>query len=249
MRRMIALTLAVLVPFAATVGAAEGNKQLARVNGTVEYQFHPRDPYKQLFGSLELPDDALAVTLADSQGLLRLADSSEVDIGAKARVRVGAFNALGSGKPNVVTVELGAVHFVVRHPAGARANYLFVTPTTQIAVRGTEGYLVTGPKGTDFYCAACAEGDVTMRVGDRTIPLVTGQQVFVNGTDPATAETNVVKEPCTNPAAIAVSKGKLGNGVPPSQQVDTTGSISADPHRPVSLTPPKPRPTPPGNGY
>jgi hypothetical protein len=248
-KHTLVLAVLALVPLAVSVDAAEGNKQLARVSGTVEYQFHPRDPYKQLFGSLDLPDDALAVTLADSQGLLRLADSSEVDIGAKARVRIGAFNALGSGKPNVVTLELGAIHFVVRHPAGARANYVFVTPTTQIAVRGTEGYLVTGPKGTDFYCAACAEGDVTMRVGDRTIPLVTGQQVFVNGTDPATAETNVVKEPCTNPAAIAISKGKLGNGVPPAQQVDTTGSIAADPHRPVNLKPPKPRPSSGPAGY
>jgi hypothetical protein len=222
--------LAVLFAASALGAAAAGaDKQLSRVRGTVEYQSAPQDALRPLFGSLDLPDDALAVTLADSQGLLRLADSSEVDIGAKARVRVGAFNAVASGKPNVVTVELGAIHFVVRHPAGARANYVFITPSTQIAVRGTEGYLVAGPKGTDFYCADCATGDVTLRIGTRTIPLITGQQVIVTGSDPATAATSVIQEPCTNPAAIAVSNGKLGRTVPASQWVDTTGSIDADP--------------------
>lgn len=39
-----------------------------------------RAPALRLFGSLDLPDDALAVTLADSRGLLRLADSFEVDV-------------------------------------------------------------------------------------------------------------------------------------------------------------------------
>ena len=232
--------VAILSLDAGRAGAAAGDKVLARVNGSVQYQGTPRDPFEPIVGSLSLPDDAVAVTLADSQALLTLADSSEVDIGAKARFRIGAFNAAAGGKPVVVTLELGAIHFVVRHPQGARSNYLFVTPTSQIGVRGTEGYLVTGPKGTDFYCASCSEGDVTMRVGDRTIPLVTGQQVIVTGTNAATADTSVIVQPCTNPAAIAVSNGKLGKGVPPAQQVDTTGSLGGDPLRPVHLNPAAP---------
>lgn len=230
-------------------GAAAGDKVLARVNGTVQYQGGPRDPFKPVVGRLALPDDAVAVTLTDSQALLTLADSSEVDIGSKARFRIGAFNSFGSGKPVVVTLELGAIHFVVRHPQGAWTNYLFVTPTSQIAVRGTEGYLVTGPKGTDFYCASCSDGDVTMRVGERTIPLVTGQQVIVTGTNAATADTSVIAQPCTNPAAIAVSNGKLGKGIPPAQQVDTTGSLGGDPLRPVNLTPAAPKPAATQGGY
>jgi hypothetical protein len=210
--------------------ADNADKQLARVRGTVEYQVR-RDPFRPLLGELTLPDDAVAVTLADSQGLLRLADSSEIDIGAKARFRVGAFSA--AGKPNVITLELGAMHFIVRHPAGARANYVFVTPTSQIAVRGTEGYIVTGPKGTDFYCADCSTGDVTMRIGSRSIPLTTGQQVILVGNDPATAATTVIKQPCINPAAIALSSGKLGRGVSLAQQVDTTDSLSGDPLKPA----------------
>jgi len=230
----IALVLGVL---AARVGAADGDKELARVRGTVEYQL-AAEPFREVAGEVVVPDDALAVTLADSRALLRLADSSEVDIGARARLRVGAFNALESGKPTVLALELGAIHFVIRHPTGARANYVFVTPTSQVAVRGTEGYLVAGPNGTHFYCADCAEGDVTMRVGKRSYALTTGQQVIVVGSDPATAGTTVIKKPCINPAAIAVSDGKLGRTVPPAQWVDTTDSTTADPLVPPASPPP-----------
>lgn len=208
------------------------------MRGTVEYQLAD-EPFRPIAGSLVVPDDALAVTLADSRALLRLPDSSTVDIGARARVRVGAFNALASEKPTTLTVELGAIHFTIRHPAGAHANYVFVTPTAQVAVRGTEGYLVAGPRGTDFYCADCTAGDVTVQVGPTAYTLTTGQQIIVVGSDAATANVTVVKAPCVNPAAIAISAGKLGRNVPPERQVDTTDSLSADP-----LLAPAPSPRP-----
>lgn len=224
-----ACTLAAAGPAA----AAPGEKQLARVRGVVQYQAAPNAPYQRIVGSLELPDDAIAVTLADSQGLVRLPDSTEIDIGARARVQLGAFNAAPTAGPNmVVTLDVGAVHFRVRHPQGERTVYHFTTATTQIAVRGTEGYIVTGPKGTDFYCAACEPGDVTMQVGTQTIPLVTGQQVIVDLTKPARARARVFTAPCSNPAAIAISDGKLGRTIPRSQWVDTTGALGADPRKP-----------------
>lgn len=224
------VALAALAITAPGAGAAAGEKQLARVKGTVQYQTAPAAPYKRLFGTLDLPDDAIAVTLADSQGLLRLPDSSEIDIGAKARVRVGAFNAVTSDEPNVtIALQTGAIHFVVRHPGGARADYHFVTATTQIAVRGTEGYIVAGPKGTDFYCAKCELGDVKMTVGGRSYRLTTGQQVI---TDTASGKIDVFKAPCSNPAAIAISHGKLGRTIPRSKWADTTGALTANPLQP-----------------
>jgi hypothetical protein len=237
-RTRLAVLCALLVGLpAGQAGADGGDNELARVRGTVEYQLSS-EPFRAIAGSLLVPADALAVTLADSQALLRLPDSSAVDIGARARFRVGAFNALETGKPTVLALELGAIHFVIRHPTGAHANYVFVTPTSQVAVRGTEGYLVAGPHGTDFYCADCAAGDVTMRVGKRSYALTTGQQVIVVGSDPATAGTTVIKKPCINPAAIAVSDGKLGRTVPPAQWVDTTDSTTADPLVPPASPPP-----------
>lgn len=209
--------------------AQSADKQLVRVRGTVEYQGPAQPALQPLFGHIDLPDDALGVTLARSQATLRMADSSEIDVGERARFRVGAFNAIGSGKPTVVTLELGALHFVVRHPQGSLSNYRFVTSTTQIAVRGTEGYIVAGPTGTDFYCVACRPGDVTVTVGRRSYVLSTGYQAIVVGGTAATARTTVVKQPCGNPAAIALSGGKLGRTIPPAQRVDTTGALGANP--------------------
>jgi hypothetical protein len=46
---------------------------------------------------------------------------------------------------------------------------------------------------------------------------------------------DVVAQPCGNPAAIAISDGKLGRTIPPDRRVDTTGALGADPLVPVSI--------------
>jgi FecR-like protein len=209
----------------APLGAAgDGDKQLARVSGTVQYQAGSDAAYHAVFGRIDLADEATAVTLAQSRAQLILPDSSSIDIGATTRVRLAAFNAADTGNPNVVVLELGVLHFTIRHPAGGRANYRFQTPTSQIGVRGTEGYLVTGPSGTDFYCADCGPGDVTVTVGTHSYALTTGDQAIIIGTSAANADVDVVARPCANPAAIELSDGKLGAKIPPDQRFDTTGA-------------------------
>lgn len=205
------------------------------MRGDVAYQ-GPDATLKAIFGRIALPDDATAITLAQSRAQLVLADSSTIDIGEKTRVRLGAFNALDTGNPNVVTLELGVLHFTIRHPAGGRVNYRFVTPTSEIAVRGTEGYLVTGPSGTDFYCADCKSGDVTITVGTRSFTMNTGDQAIIIGTTRANADVDVVARPCANPAAIDLSDGKIGGAVPVDQRFDTTGAPGGDPTKPVSVS-------------
>ena len=193
----------------------------------MQYQADEQAPYAPVVGRIELRDDAVAVTRDDGRALLRLPDSSEIEIGSSARVRVGAFSTVA---PNVVAVQLGAIHFVVRHPAGAHADYRFLTPTSQIGVRGTEGYLVVGPLGTDFYCKACDDAAVTVTTGGRDYVLRTGEEIVAAG-----ARVAVAKHPCTNPAAIAVSHGELGRGIPIAEQIDRTGSAAGDPRSPVAI--------------
>jgi hypothetical protein len=215
--------------------ASDHDKQLARVDGSVNFQRGSDATLHALLGRIDLPDDATAITLAKSRAQLTLADSSTIDIGATTRVRLSAFNALDSGPANVVTLELGTLHFIIRHPAGGRANYRFVTPTSQIGVRGTEGYLVTGPSGTDFYCVDCAKGDVTVTIGARSYELGTGEQATVIGTPATITSVDVVARPCANPAAIELSDGKLGAAIPADQRFDTTGAPGGDPTKPVSV--------------
>jgi hypothetical protein len=219
------------------IGATD-DKQLVRVAGTVGFQSGTDDRLIRIFGRLSLANDATAVTLADSRAQVRLADSTEIDVGERTRLRIGAFDTLDRAGPNVVSLELGAIHFTVRHAAGARANYVFQTPTAQIAIRGTDGYIVTGPTGTDFYCVTCEPGDATITVGSQTYPMITGRQAIVTGSDPAGARVDIVDRPCANPAAIAISDGKLGKTIPPDQWIDTTGALGGDPLHPVAIPTP-----------
>lgn len=230
--RAAVAALASLLVVAAPLCAQAPTKQLVRVSGTVQYQSDEAAAYTALFGRVELRDHAVAVTRDDGNAVLRLPDSSEVEIGARSRVRVGAFSTVA---PNVLAVQLGAVHFVVRHPAGARSEYRFLTPTSQIAVRGTEGYLVVGPRGTDFYCKTCDDADVTVTVAGHDYPLRTGQEIVATGPD-ATPSVAVQTHPCTNPAAIAISHGELGRGIPAAAQLDPTGSAAGDPLVPIAIT-------------
>jgi hypothetical protein len=224
---LVALTvLALCAPLDA---AGDGDKQLARVAGTVQYQLGTGTAPHAIVGRIDLADEATAITLAQSRAQLTLPDSSSIDIGETTRVRLGTFNAIDTGNPNVVVLEGGAVHFTIRHPAGGRSNYRFETPTSQIAVRGTDGYIVTGPSGTDFYCVDCKGGDVTVTVGTHSYELVTGEQAIIIGTTPADALVDVVKRPCANPAAIALSDGKLGAAIPIDQRFDTTGATALVP--------------------
>jgi FecR protein len=233
--RNAAVLLAFFAVCAPLRAASDHDKQLARVNGTVSFQRGSDATLHALFGRIDLPDDATAITLAQSRAQLTLADSSTIDIGATTRVRVSAFNAIDSANPNVVTLELGVLHFTIRHPAGGRANYRFQTPTSQIGVRGTEGYLVTGPSGTDFYCADCKPGDVTITVGTRSFTMNTGDQAIIIGTTTANANVDIVARPCANPAAIELSDGKLGGVIPLDQRFDTTGAPGGDPTKAVSV--------------
>jgi hypothetical protein len=232
----LAACTGIVLTMCAPLGAAnDGEKQLARVAGAVQFQTGAEGAFHAVFGRIDLPDDAIAVTLAQSRAQLVLPDSSSIDIGAQTRVRIGAFNASDTGNPNVVVLELGTLHFTIRHPAGGRANYRFQTATSQIAVRGTDGYIVTGPTGTDFYCVDCKAGDVTVTVGAHSYALATGEQAIIIGTTTADAEVDVVARPCANPAAIELSDGKLGAAIPVDQRFDTTGAPDGDPLRPVPI--------------
>lgn len=171
--------------------AVGGDKQLARVKGIVGYEPAPNAPFKAIFGRLDLPDDAVAVTQAGAQAVLRLADSSEIDIGEKTSVQVGAFNAISSGKQNEIVLNGGTLHFNIRHPAGGQSNYKFTTATSQIAVRGTEGFLVSSASGTQVVCVSCAAGDVTIQTSGQFTSIVSGQTATITGSSAANASVSV----------------------------------------------------------
>ena len=209
------------------VSSDTGDKQLARVKGVVGYQLSATSDFKPIFGRLDLPDDAFAVTKPNGSAVLRLKDSSEIDIGENTKVQVGAFNAASSGNQNTIVLNGGALHFNIRHPQGGQSNYRFVTATSQIAVRGTEGFLIAGANGTQVVCVSCAAGDVSVQVGQQTVSIVTNQTLTVLGSNPLTATTSITANPTVNNPAINQFNGNQNPFSPTGNTgVDPTGSFS-----------------------
>jgi hypothetical protein len=210
------------------VSSETGDKQLARVKGVVGYQESDTSAFKPIFGRLDLPDNSYAVTKANASAVLRLKDSSEIDIGENTKVQVGAFSPAESGNLNTIALNGGALHFNIRHPQGGQSNYRFVTATSQIAVRGTEGFLIAGANGTQVVCVSCAAGDVSVQVGSQTVSIVTNQTLTILGSNPLTATTSITANPTVNNPAINQFNGNqnpfspTGNGT----SIDPTGSAS-----------------------
>ena len=217
------------------VSSDTGDKQLARVKGVVGYQTSATGDFKPIFGRLDLPDDAFAVTRPNGQAVLRLKDSSEIDIGENTKVQVGAFSPAESGNQNTIYLNGGALHFNVRHPQGGQSNYKFVTATSQIAVRGTEGFLIAGANGTQVVCVSCAAGDVSVQVGQQTVSIVTNQTLTVLGSNPLTATTSITANPTVNNPAVnqfsgnqnPLSPTSTGGGLDPSGSLSGAGTGAA----------------------
>jgi hypothetical protein len=211
------------------VSSETGDKQLARVKGVVGYQASATGDFKPIFGRLDLPDDAFAVTKPNASAVLRLKDSSEIDIGENTKVQVGQFNAAESGSSNTINLQGGALHFNIRHPQGGQSNYKFVTATSQIAVRGTEGFLIAGVNGTQVVCVSCAAGDVSVQVGQQTVSIVSNQTLTVLGTNPLSATTSITTNPSVNNPAINQfnnNSNPFSTTTTSTTSLDPTGSLS-----------------------
>ncbi len=138
MRAVVTAALAlalIIVPF--NVRAAS-DKVLSNVKGSVSYEDSGKTTQVAPNGSIALTDKETAITGDASLGKLQLPDSSVVTLGSQTRVQLAFFNQTDVANAQFVIYQ-GKTRFKVEHPEGAKANYTFVTPTSSIAVRGTEG--------------------------------------------------------------------------------------------------------------
>jgi len=196
------------------------------MKGSVGYKTDAAAQVKPIAGKQVLPDEAFAVTQMRSIADLNMPDSSVITIGEATEVQVGAFNsAVPAGSK--ITLKNGALKFSIKHPTGAQANYQFITPTSSIGVRGTEGFLVVGNNGTQLVCLACAAGDVTLTVTATgiTTGLVTGQVLTITGTPAAATSVVGTTSNLNTPAVNQFSNGAnpFGNA---AQITNPTGATS-----------------------
>lgn len=173
------LILVVAVAVTPTVAASPAGKLLTRVTGTVAFQLSPTAPAQDVAGEISLNDDATALTRSRSTARVSLEDSSVIGIGQNTSVRLGAFNNAAAGPGSTITLNNGSIRFNITHPSGGKSNYRFITPTSQLGVRGTSGLYASGPNGDDIVCVQCDPGDAVVTVGQNTYALVSGQAIHI----------------------------------------------------------------------
>ena len=145
-----------------SVARADSHNVLTRLKGSVTIQRAGATAFKSLSGSVGVREGSIARTGSKSAAMLALGDRSEIDLGEKTQLRVGTFDRDADVAGHTISVDSGALTFTIRHPAGARANYRFVTPTARIAVRGAVGLLIVTPARTTLICLSCSADDIVV---------------------------------------------------------------------------------------
>ena len=223
------LTVLAIVAFSLPAIGASDNT-LRRDKGIVTYKVAGSAP-TSLTGEVAVGDAVIASTSLATLATLTLRDSSEIRIGDRTTVRVGDLRAAAAASPanGTIFLERGAVRFNVTHPTGAVANYRFVTPTTQVAVRGTVGYFIAGPLGNQIYCVKCEAGDVriTTTTSTQQLELRSGQSLNISLQRGAITGSQVVpNRTINNPEIDQFLGGVSPFGESAANGSDITGSGS-----------------------
>ena len=212
------------------MSAADDDLLLARVKGDVGYSLGaPAAATHPVFGRVAVPGDAFARTAFHAAAQVTLPDSSQIQLGDRTTVQLGRFTREGSIAGATITLGRGALRFDIRRPAGAKSSYRFVTATTQIAVRGTVAYLVSGPRGDQLYCIDCAPGDVTVTTNSPlgAFAVESGQTLNVRRTGERALDATIVPNATINNPAIDQFLGGFSPfGQPAANGTDVTGSES-----------------------
>ena len=224
--RRLALGVAAAAILAVPGLAADRVNELARLRGDVAYAVPAATAsLRPLAGRIALAEDARAITGFRAAARLTLPDSSTVEIGDKTDVRLDAFR--DAAARHEVVLNRGALRFTIRHPGGAASTYVFKTLTSQLAVRGTLAYLVSGPNGDQIYCVECAPGDVVVTAASDTYRVESGQTLNVRRIGGRAFDAVIVgNATVNNPAIDQFLRGFSPFGRPASEGSDPTGSDS-----------------------
>lgn len=185
MLRALATSLivaAIIVTPVTALSSGTDEVVLQRLSGHLDYQSMAGKNRERIVGQLLVRPRGYAETQAQSMAAIDLPDSSVVSIGASSRVGLQHFYREAGISNSAMVVYDGAIHFAVQHPMGAHANYTFITPTAQIAIRGTEGVIVVMPGETVVACVHGTNNDTVVFYGrNKKMYVPLGMTVRIRG--------------------------------------------------------------------
>ena len=226
----LALIAGFVLAIVPPIAPAAGEKQLQRVSGTIGYQpTSDAASFKAVFGKFDLPDDDYAVTHGQSAAVLEMPDSSLISLGANTTVQVGAFDSASASPGSTITINGGAMRFDIRRPQGGVANYRFVTPTSQTAVRGTIGLISFVNGVTTVGCVVCAADSIAVTVGTQTVALVAGQFLTVSALGVITTgvlSSAVVGSFTAAGVPVSSAAGAAAAGIPAAAAAGAAGAAA-----------------------
>lgn len=215
MKRLALLLVALSFISVGPVEAATIN-QLQNLRGSVSYQ---RGAGKALAlpqrTAVALTDNDYALTGAgNSLAGITLPDSSRIEMGSDTRVQLSYFRQSRIAHAKFLVYQ-GKVRFRIEHPQGARADYVFQTPSAQMAVRGTFGDFFVSPTKlvVNVYSVSNPKlpVEVTFKNGKK-IFLGAGQSLIATfaGAQAAVTVGNVSRQSLSNFSEFTTPKGVPG---------------------------------------
>jgi ferric-dicitrate binding protein FerR (iron transport regulator) len=175
-----------IVVCATIASAQDADKTLTNVKGSVAYEHDGASHVLVPSVKHALIDNDYASTQDASLAQVALPDSSIVTLGADTRVQMVFFNQTDIANAKFIVYN-GKTRFQVQHPAGQKANYTFQTPTSNVAVRGTEGDIAVDDNNLTLNVynsnTQGAAVEVTFTTGDKagtTIKVLPGQSLVAN---------------------------------------------------------------------
>ncbi|MBV8074500.1 MAG: FecR domain-containing protein [Candidatus Eremiobacteraeota bacterium] len=180
-RAVATAALALLFVAIPTGARADSDKVLANVKGSVGYEKSGKATPLAPDATIVLADKDVAVTGSASLGRVQLPDSSTVTLASLTRVELSFFTQSQAEIANAqFVVYQGKTRFKVEHAQGAKANYTFVTPTSTVSVRGTEGDIAVDDQSLTVNVYSASEPvSVTFKDGQVKV-VAAGQSLVAN---------------------------------------------------------------------
>jgi len=231
----VVLVLAVCLSTIVRSSAAD-EKTLSNVRGAVWLDRGPGTPSQPVAAgaNVSIADDDYAVTGgvvndAPSQGAIALANSSVILIGQNTRVQMKRFDQ----QPNLATASFiilnGKLRFAVKHPTGAKANYIFQTSTGQIAVRGTEGDIWAPQPGglqVNVYSLTDPSLPVEVRLNDGKVYTLGAGQTLTVGIAGAIVAAAAASQSAAISSTSQASMDNFSEFGAPGQSVAATAAVA-----------------------
>lgn len=147
MRARLVLLASLIVAAWSGADALEASRLVVRLAGSVETRLPGQEIWSSVWRSRLLEDGEVARTRSDSRARIRLADGSDLILGAQTEVEMRRFQANRQGRFAELALPVGRLRAQVTRVPGERSRLEVLTPNGVLAANGADLYVEQTPAG------------------------------------------------------------------------------------------------------